>query len=56
MGQLTDFYCSVNGTADQKKSQSHTTNGAENGTSDHDDSDEDKEDEVAGGENGTSGG
>jgi hypothetical protein len=47
---------SVNGTAAQKKSRSHTTNGAENATSDHDESDDDKEDEVAAGENGASGG
>jgi hypothetical protein len=46
----------VNGTSTQKKSKSHTANGAELGTSDHEDSDEDKEDEVVAGDNGASGG
>jgi hypothetical protein len=46
----------VNGAPAQKKSKSHTADRAELGTSDHDDSDEDKEDEVVAGENGASGG
>jgi hypothetical protein len=46
----------VNGSTAQKKSKAHTTHGAENGTLDHDDSDDDKEDEVAAGENVASGG
>jgi hypothetical protein len=52
---IDSFYL-VNGTPTQKKSKSHTANGAELGTSDHEDSDEDKEDEVAAGVNGASGG
>jgi hypothetical protein len=46
----------VNGAATQKKSKSHTPDGAENVTSDHDDSDDDKEDEVAPGGIGASSG
>jgi hypothetical protein len=52
----TDSFDLVNGTLTQKKSKSNTANGAELGTSDHEDSDEDKEDEVAARENGASGG
>jgi hypothetical protein len=52
----TDSFHLVNGTSTQKKSKSHTAHGADLGTSDHEDSDEDKEDEVAAGENGASGG
>ena len=52
----TDSFDLVNGTSTQKKSKSNTANGAELGISDHEDSDEDKEDEVAAGENGASGG